>query len=121
MSNQDLIDNNNTIFSAIVQRWISPDMSRDTFFKVSVSSRFVTPKSRLGLGLLRLDFKSRYCTDASKAHKSRKYGMIFGKNWLSVRFFGHSGSWPSLNLPLVTVELNHENLYAWESRSLDTA
>ena len=55
---------------------------------------FVTPKSRLGLGLglgpLYLESRSRHCSDVDKAHSCCKYVMIFVKNRLFVRFFRHS-------------------------------
>ena len=50
----------------------------------------VTPKSRLDLGPLHLDSRSRHCSDVSKAHRCCKYAMIFGKNRLFIRFFSHS-------------------------------
>ena len=95
-------------------------MSRETFFKSRFCLGLVTPKSRLGLGLgpLRLDSGWRRCSDVSKIHKYCKCVTIFGKNWLFVHFLANQ---LSLILPLATVELNHGNLYAWQSRSLDTA
>ena len=49
-------------------------------FEVSVSSRSCNPKSRLGLGPLRLESRSRHCSDVSKVYRGRKYVMVFRNN-----------------------------------------
>ena len=55
----------------IIKRWIS----RDTFFEVSVSSRSRNPKvsSRLGLGPLRLESNSRYCSNVGLGVPAKKF------------------------------------------------
>ena len=44
-----------------------------------------------GLGPVRLEFKSKRCSDVGKVHRRCKYVVIFGKNRLFVRFFSYSG------------------------------
>ena len=66
------------------QRVKEVDISRHVSRHVFCSLDLVTSRSRLGLGLL-VSTPTRD-SDVGKAHRCRKYIMIFGKNRLFVRF-----------------------------------
>ena len=70
------------------------------FLKSRFRLGLVTPKScpGLGLGPLRLESRSRQCSDVGKAHRCCKYVMILSKKRLFVGFFSHSGVMAFLKL-----------------------
>ena len=79
------------------------------FWKPRSRDPKVSPQSRSRP--LCLESRSRHCSDVGKAQRCCKYVMISSKNRLFVRVFSNSGVIVLFKFALVTVALNHGNLY----------
>ena len=71
----------------------------------------------LGLGSPCFESRSRHCSNVGKRHRCCKYVIVFRKIDYLYVVLSIWILWPFLNLPLVTVELNHCNPKTWASYS----